>query len=216
MGQAFLPVRFRDGRNLSRPGREPVPLLTPKFNGPEPRLRAVFILESGRLAPAFLPCARCTSFSTAIDSQPFWLKTHPDRHRHLVGTPVHCELYPFVFFLLRKTCSNDAPSANPTITKNGLKKSSILCISWVVNSRLQPRQTLLCHLRREFNPQLLPSGSCFLSRCFQSPATPEISSLECALTSKHRVLPGFGRNRPSVTPLECALTKKGGGGQETA
>jgi len=47
--------------------------------------------------------------------------------------------------------------------------------------------------------------------------------LECALTSKHRVLPGFGRSCPSVsslesavtehpslTPLECALTKSGG------
>src|SRR5690242_1921843 len=52
-----------------------------------------------------------------------------------------------------------------------------------------------------------------------------LSPLECALMSKHPVLPGFGRSRPSVTslesaltqiasvsPLECALTKKGGGG----
>ena len=36
-----------------------------------------------------------------------------------------------------------------------------------------------------------------------------ISSLECALASKHRVLPGFGRNWPPLTPLECALTKTG-------
>ena len=57
-------------------------------------------------------------------------------------------------------------------------------------------------------------------------ATPlRISPLECAVTSKHRVLPGFGRSCPpvtplecavtqidAVTPLECALTKKGGGG----
>ena len=34
-----------------------------------------------------------------------------------------------------------------------------------------------------------------------------LSPLECALTSKHRVLPGFGRNCPSVTPLECAVAK---------
>src|SRR5437762_1982845 len=51
-----------------------------------------------------------------------------------------------------------------------------------------------------------------------------LSPLECAVTSKHRVLPGFGRSYPPVTslecavtqigavsPLECALTKKGGG-----
>jgi hypothetical protein len=53
----------------------------------------------------------------------------------------------------------------------------------------------------------------------------ELSPLKCAVTSKYRVLPGFGRNCPpvsglecaltkstSATPLECALTKKGGGG----
>src|SRR5947207_478755 len=34
-----------------------------------------------------------------------------------------------------------------------------------------------------------------------------LSPLECAVTSKHRVLPGFGRSCPSVTSLECALTK---------
>ena len=33
------------------------------------------------------------------------------------------------------------------------------------------------------------------------------SSLECALTGKHRVSPGFGRNCPPTTPLECALTE---------
>src|SRR6266581_1309737 len=51
-----------------------------------------------------------------------------------------------------------------------------------------------------------------------------LNPLECALMSKHPVLPGFGRSCPSVTslesaltkiatvnPLECALTKKGGG-----
>ncbi len=35
-----------------------------------------------------------------------------------------------------------------------------------------------------------------------------ISPLECALTSKHRVLPCFGRNCPRVTPLESALTRR--------
>src|SRR5438045_7103640 len=34
-----------------------------------------------------------------------------------------------------------------------------------------------------------------------------LSPLECAVTSKHRVLPGFGRSCPPVTPLECAVTK---------
>ena len=34
-----------------------------------------------------------------------------------------------------------------------------------------------------------------------------ISPLECAVTSKHRVLPGFGRSCPPVTPLECAVTQ---------
>src|SRR5437660_7486045 len=50
------------------------------------------------------------------------------------------------------------------------------------------------------------------------------SPLECALTSEHRVLPGFGRSCPSVSslesavpkypsasPLECAVTKNWGG-----
>src|SRR2546429_5741186 len=35
-----------------------------------------------------------------------------------------------------------------------------------------------------------------------------LSPLECAVPSKHRVLPGFGRSCPSVTSLECALTKR--------
>src|SRR5437762_9274483 len=35
-----------------------------------------------------------------------------------------------------------------------------------------------------------------------------LSPLECAVTSKHRVLPGFGRSCPPITPLECALTKR--------
>ena len=51
-----------------------------------------------------------------------------------------------------------------------------------------------------------------------------LNPLECALMSKHPVLPGFGRSClsvtslesaltkiASVTPLECAVTKKGGG-----
>src|SRR5881398_431667 len=39
-------------------------------------------------------------------------------------------------------------------------------------------------------------------------ATPlRISPLECAVTSKHGVLPGFGRSCPPVTPLECAVTQ---------
>lgn len=64
---------------------------------------------------------------------------------------------------------------------------------------------------------LLSAVSCRLSAY--------VSPLECALTSKCRVLPVFNRSWPSVTPLECALTgfgvvsplecaltKKGGGG----
>ena len=35
-----------------------------------------------------------------------------------------------------------------------------------------------------------------------------ISPLECAFTSHHRVLPGFGRNCLLASPLECALTKR--------
>src|SRR5207248_7073481 len=34
-----------------------------------------------------------------------------------------------------------------------------------------------------------------------------LTPLECAVPSKHRVLPGFGRNCPSVSPLECAVTQ---------
>jgi hypothetical protein len=33
-----------------------------------------------------------------------------------------------------------------------------------------------------------------------------LSPLECALVDKHRVLPGFGRDRPPTTPLFSALT----------
>lgn len=36
-----------------------------------------------------------------------------------------------------------------------------------------------------------------------------ISSLECALTSQHRVLSGFGRNCRPASPLKCAVTKRG-------
>ena len=68
--------------------------------------------------------------------------------------------------------------------------------------------------------------SCFGSAEPQSPVTDHqsLSLLQSVLTSKDRVLPGFGRSYPpatplesaltkisSVTPLECALTKKGRG-----
>ena len=43
------------------------------------------------------------------------------------NVPVPCELYPFVFFLLRKTCSNDAPPANSTNTTKVLDRITILC-----------------------------------------------------------------------------------------
>ena len=36
-----------------------------------------------------------------------------------------------------------------------------------------------------------------------------VTPLECAVPSKHRVLPGFGRSCPPVTPLECAVTQIG-------
>jgi hypothetical protein len=67
------------------------------------------------------------------------------------------------------------------------------------------------------------NGRCLATR---SPAPHRINPLECALTSKHRVLPGFGRNcrhssllecglakTPPASPLECALTKKWGRGR---
>ena len=37
--------------------------------------------------------------------------------------------------------------------------------------------------------------------------TRAVSSLECALASKHRVLPDFGRNWRPASPLECAVTR---------
>src|SRR5690348_3211591 len=37
----------------------------------------------------------------------------------------------------------------------------------------------------------------------------KLSPLECALTSSHRVSPGFGRNWLFASPLECALTRRG-------
>src|SRR5215472_11639008 len=57
-----------------------------------------------------------------------------------------------------------------------------------------------------------PARACSDSPLFhQSPVMnhESLSLLECALTNKHRVLPGFGRNWPPVTPLESALTKRG-------
>src|SRR5215471_15894351 len=57
-----------------------------------------------------------------------------------------------------------------------------------------------------------PARACTASPLFhQSPVInhESLTPLECALTSKHRVLPGFGRNRPPVTSLESALTKRG-------
>ena len=38
-----------------------------------------------------------------------------------------CALYPFLFFLLRKTCSNDAPPANSINTEKLVDRIIILC-----------------------------------------------------------------------------------------
>lgn len=46
-----------------------------------------------------------------------------------------------------------------------------------------------------------------LLRLAARPATDKINPLECALTRKYRVLPGFGRNCPPITPLQSALTE---------
>src|SRR5215467_2156911 len=57
-----------------------------------------------------------------------------------------------------------------------------------------------------------PARACSDSPLFhQSPLMnhESLTPLVCALTNKHRVLPGFGRNWPPVTPLESALTKRG-------
>ena len=84
-------------------------------------------------------------------------------------------------------------------------------------------------LPKRFAPRLLPSypqnSSHPLPLTLSCRLLTRLSPLECAVTSKHRVLPGFGRSCPpvtplecavtqidAVTPLECALTKKGGGG----
>jgi hypothetical protein len=53
-------------------------------------------------------------------------------------------------------------------------------------------------------PVLAPDGYLLC----RSPATDKINPLECALMSKYRVLPGFGRSCPPITPLESALAKK--------
>src|SRR5213078_1207718 len=64
-----------------------------------------------------------------------------------------------------------------------------------------------CHRSRVTNHQ--PPQLCRDSLAIRhSPvATSPVIPLECAVTSKHRVLPGFGRSCPSVTPLECAVTQ---------
>lgn len=72
---------------------------------------------------------------------------------------------------------------------------------------------------------LLPGGGRDRIFHFHLSISVPLSPLECALMSKHRVLPCFGRSCPSVTslesaltqivsvnPLECPLTKKGGEG----
>src|SRR5213082_2599898 len=83
-------------------------------------------------------------------------------------------------------------------------------------------------LPKRFAPRLLPSypqnSSHPLPLTLSWRLLTRLTPLECAVTSKHRVLPGFGRNCPrvtslecavtqinAVTPLECALTKKLGG-----
>src|SRR5215831_16779787 len=53
-----------------------------------------------------------------------------------------CELYPCVFFHLRKTSSNDAPWKSSTSTVKGLDKIAHICLSCVVNSPSQPCQAL--------------------------------------------------------------------------
>src|SRR5438067_9511034 len=67
-------------------------------------------------------------------------------------------------------------------------------------------------LPKRFAPRLLPSypqnSSHPLPLTLSCRLLTRLSPLECAVTSKHRVLPGFGRNCPSATPLECALTKR--------
>src|SRR5437660_10973399 len=66
-----------------------------------------------------------------------------------------------------------------------------------------------CHRSRVTNHQ--PPQLCRDSLAIRhSPvATSPVIPLECAVTSKHRVLPGFGRSCPTVTPLECAVTQIG-------
>ena len=43
------------------------------------------------------------------------------------NVPVPCALYPFVFFLLRKTCSNDGPPANSINTEKLFARIIIIC-----------------------------------------------------------------------------------------
>jgi hypothetical protein len=96
-------------------------------------------------------------------------------------------------------------------------------LGWVVNARQRARRTPPYPSHEE--PSTFSAFSLSLS-FHESPVTnhESLSSLECALTSKHRVLSGFGRSCPpasplgcaltqtaSVTHLECALTKRGGG-----
>ena len=83
------------------------------------------------------------------------------------------------------------------------------------------RKSNHCHTSKKLLPQLLclphirtPRGIYPLRRSHQSsPISPFVTRrylvtpLECAVTSKHRVLPGFGRSCPPVTPLECAVTQ---------
>ncbi len=74
-------------------------------------------------------------------------------------------------------------------------------------------------LPKRFAPRLLPSypqnSSHPLPLTLSCRLLTRLSPLECAVTSKHRVLPGFGRNCPPATPLECAVTKKWGEGVQS-
>ena len=110
-------------------------------------------------------------------------QTRPAEVAACVGPPSITspyELYPFVFFLLRRFCSNRGVHSPNTSTRNGLDNIANLCLSWVVNSRLQPRLPALS----------LSSALCALG----------VNSASSLITSNVSPL-----TSPSLTPLESAF-----------
>ena len=78
------------------------------------------------------------------------------------------------------------------------------CVFAACHPRRSPGRDFGAHVSpRPLRPDLHEINAQFASRM----GLRDLSSLECAVTEKHRVLPVFNRNRPHLSPLECAVLR---------